>query len=155
MTKTTANVIPNQNNLLNGESLTQFLVHKPTSATSNNSFAYYGTSKGEFKLRYSNHTKSFRHRECMNETELSKHAWNVEDHGCNNNPYWEIHKKTSPYQCGSKCCDLCLSENVSIICADRDTLVNKRTELISKCFCWPTLKNNRHVMVLTICSVPL
>ena len=30
-------------------------------------------------------------------------------------------------------CDLCLSEQVSIICADPDTLLNKTTELISKC----------------------
>ena len=42
---------------------------------------------------------------------------------------WEIHKKASPYQCGSKCCDLCLLEKVSIICADPNTLLNKRTEL--------------------------
>ena len=48
--------------------------------------------------------------------------------------YTEIHKKASPYQCGSKRCDLCLSEKVSIICADSDTLLNKRTELISKCY---------------------
>ena len=69
----------------------------------------------------------------MNETELSKHVWNLKDHGLDNNLSWEIHKKASPYPCGSKRCDLCLSENVSIICADPDTLLNKRTELISKC----------------------
>ena len=62
---------------LNGECLTQYLVQKATSATSSYSFVYYGTSGGEFKSRYSNHTKSFRHRECMNETELSKHVQNL------------------------------------------------------------------------------
>ena len=54
---------------------------------------------------------------------------NLKDHGYDNNLSWEIHKKASPYQR----CDLCLSENVSIICADPDTLLKKRTELISKC----------------------
>ena len=116
---------------LNGECLTQCLVYKATSTTSSNSFVYYGTSEGEFKTRYNDHTKYFRHCECMNETELSKHVWNLKDHGLTNylswqihglTNYlpWEIHKKASPYQCGSKRCDLCLSEKVSIICADLD-----------------------------------
>ena len=67
----------------------------------------------------------------MNETELSKHVWNLKDHGIDNNLPWEIHKKASPYQCGSKRCDLCLQEKRSIICADPDTLLNK-TEVFSK-----------------------
>ena len=46
-----------------------------------------------------------------------------------------------------KRCDLCLLEKVSIICADPDTLLNKRTELITKCRHKPTLRNNRHGMV--------
>ena len=117
---------------LNGDCLTQCLVYKPISTTSSNNFVYYRTSEGEFKSRYNNHTKSFRNRECMNVTELSKHVWNLKDHGLDNNLSWEVHKKHSPNQCGSKRCDLCLSENVSIICADPDTLLNKRTELISK-----------------------
>ena len=116
---------------LNGECLPQCLVYKATSTTFSNSFVYYGTSEEEFKSRYNNHTKSFRHRECMNETELSNHVWNVKDH--DNNLSQEIHKKASPHQCNSKRCDLCMSEKFSIICADPDTLRNKRTELISKC----------------------
>ena len=87
----------------------------------------------EFKTRY-NHRKSLRHRECigMNQTELSKHVQGLKDHGFDNNLLWEIHKKASSYQCGSKRCNLYLPEKVSIICADPDTLLSKRTELISK-----------------------
>ena len=84
----------------------------------------------EFQTRYNSHAKSFRHRECVNETELSKHVWNLKDHGLDNNLSWEIHKIASPCQCCSKRCDLCLSEIVSIIFADPDILLN---------FCWPTL----------------
>ena len=69
----------------------------------------------------------------MNDTELPKHLWNLKDHGFDNNLTWKIHKKASPYQGGSKSCNLCLSKKVSIICADPDTLLNKGTELISKC----------------------
>ena len=121
------------NCILNDESLTQCLVYKPTPTTSNNSFVYHGTSDKEFKTQYNNHIKSFRHCECMNETELSQHVWKLKDNGLDNNLSWEIHKKASPNQCDSKRCDLCLSEKVSIICADADTLLNKRTELILKC----------------------
>ena len=88
---------------------------------------------GRFKTWYNNHTKYFRHLQCMNETELSKHVQNLKDHGLDNNPLLEIHKKVSPYQCGSKRCDLCLSEKYSIICVDPYTLLKKKTELISKC----------------------
>ena len=78
---------------LNGECLTQCLIYKATSTTSSSSFAYYGTSEGEFKTGYNNHTKSFRHRECMNETESSKHMWNLKDLGLDNNLSCEIHKR--------------------------------------------------------------
>ena len=50
----------------------------------------------------------------MNETELQ----NLKGHGLDNNLSWEIHKKASPYQCGSKRCYQCLSEKVSIICEE-------------------------------------
>ena len=87
---------------LNGECLTQCLAYKATSTTSSNSFVYHGTSESEFESRYNNHTKSFRHRECVNETELSNYVWDLKYHGLDNNLPWEIHKKASPYQCGSK-----------------------------------------------------
>ena len=44
------------------------------------SFVYYGTSEGEFKSRYKNYTKSFRHRESMNETELRSWSWYIHTH---------------------------------------------------------------------------
>ena len=68
---------------LNG--ITQCQVCKALSTTSSNSFVYYGTPEGEFKTWYNNHTKLFRHCECMNETELSKHVWNLKDRGIDNN----------------------------------------------------------------------
>ena len=125
---------------MNDECLSQCLVYKATSTTSSNSSVYYGPSEGELKSRYNNHTKAFRHRECMNETELSKPMSILKDHGLDNNLSLEIHKKASPYQCGSKRCDLCL------------IVLNKRTELISKCrhrnnFFWPKLRNNCHGVV--------
>ena len=141
MSTTTANVIAdnNQNFLLNGEWLIQCLVYKATSTTSNNSFVYYGTSVGEFKTRYNNHTKSFRHRECMKETELSKPVWKLKDHCLDNNLSSEIHKKVSPCQCVSKRCDLCLIImliQTLYLTKELNWFPDVATEIN---FCWPTI----------------
>ena len=113
--------------------LTQCLVYKATSTTSNNSFVYYKTSGGEFKTRYNNHTKLFKHCECMNETELYKHVWNLKDHGFDNSLSSEIHKKRPHHKkWSSKCCSLPLSEKLPSIVLTQ-TLLNKQTKLILKC----------------------
>ena len=39
----------------------------------------------------------------------------------------------SPYRCGKRKCDLCLTEKYIIARADQKYLLNKRTEIISKC----------------------
>ena len=113
------------NYTLNDECLIQCLVYKATSTISNNSFVYYRTFKVKFKTRYSNYTKSFRHHERVNQTELSKHLWNLKNHGFNNSLLWETHKKALPHQCFPKRSNLCLLEKVSIICVNQDTLLNK------------------------------
>ena len=46
---------------------------------------------------------------------------------------WEIAKKSTPYKCGTRRCDLCLTEKLLIATADTSNLLNKRSELISTC----------------------
>ena len=94
---------------------------------------YYGASEGEFKTRYNNHTKSFRNLKYRNESELSKYLWDLKDNNTDFTLRWSIESFASPYKCGSMRCDLCLSEKLAIIRADTRHLLNKRTELISKC----------------------
>lgn len=104
---------------------------------------------------YNNNTNSFRHRECMNDTELSKYVWNLKDYSFDNNLSWKIDKKVPPYQCGSKHCELCLPQKDFNIGVDPNTLLNNRTELIScrhrNNFFRSTLWNNCHGMVFSIC----
>ena len=69
----------------------------------------------------------------------------LEDHDFDNNLSWEIYKNASHDQRGSKSFDPCLTEKVSIIYANPDTLLNKKAKLICKFeinFCKPTLRNN-------------
>ena len=67
------------------------------------------------------------------ETELSRHIWSLKDNNINYMLRWAIGSFASPYKCGSKRCDLCLTEKLYIIKADTRHLLNKRNELISKC----------------------
>ena len=39
----------------------------------------------------------------------------------------------TPYKCGIRSCDLCPTEQYVIAHADQEHLLNKRTEVISKC----------------------
>ena len=38
---------------------------------------YYGTSETKFKIRYSNHKKSFNHEKYKNDTELLNELWKI------------------------------------------------------------------------------
>ena len=90
---------------------------------------YYGTCGGEFKSRLYNRMKSFRD----NETELSKYICQLKDESENYNIRWKIFMSTSLYKCGTRRCDLCLTEKYVIARADQEHLRNKRTAIISKC----------------------
>ena len=109
------------------------IVYRAEVTSDNNTKIYYGATEGEFKTRYNNHTKSFRHKKYCSETELSRHIWSLKDNNINYTLRWEIESFASPYKCGSKRCDLCLTEKLYIIKVDTRHLLNKRNELISKC----------------------
>ena len=107
------------------------MVYEAKVSTYNNFKLYYGTCEGEFKSRSNNHTKSFRDR--GNETELSKYIWQLKDESKSYNISWSIFMYATPYKCGTRRCDLCLTEKYVIARADQEHLLNKRTEIISKC----------------------
>lgn len=122
-----------QNCPLNEKCLSTCIIYKAEVTTSAKTHVYYGACEGEFKQRYNNHTKSFRLRKYEHETELSKLIWSLKDRNTDYQLKWDIAAKSSPYKCGSRRCDLCLSEKTCILRANTFGLLNKRTELLSKC----------------------
>ena len=118
---------------LKGECLATCVVYKAEVTHGCETEVYYGQCETEFKLRFNNHTKSFRHRKHSNETELSKLIWKLKDKGEEYELRWSIAARASQYKKGSSSCDLCLTEKATIIRAEPKGLLNKRTELISKC----------------------
>ena len=69
----------------------------------------------------------------VNDTELSKYIWKLKDANTSYSLKWSVEKAATPYKYGTRKCDLCLREKVAIIRANPNGLLNKRTELISKC----------------------
>ena len=110
------------------------IVYKATASTSNKpDMNYYGLCETDFKARFNNHNTSFRYDSKRSSTRLSEYVWSLEDEGKQHQIKWEIAKKASPYRCGTRYCDLCVTEKTMILMAEPEFLLNKRSELISCC----------------------
>ena len=120
---------------LNGHCLTTKIVYKATVETDDNRDPkiYIGSTETPFKHRYANHLLSFKHEKYGNQTELSKYIWNLKREKKIFRVRWNILRKASAYSNLSRKCDLCLTEKLMIISANKSTLLNRRSELISKC----------------------
>ena len=95
---------------------------------------YFGISETEFKSSYNNHTMSFRNRTHENDTGLSKYIWSLKDENKDFDIKWSILKKSCGYSIISKSCNLCLLEKL-VVCnfKEKDRLLNKQLDLVSKC----------------------
>jgi len=120
---------------LNGKCLEECVVYKASvSMDSDTSIKhYYGLVEGKFKFRYNQHTHSFKHEENRHETALAKHIWTLKENHQTYSIAWSIAAHASPYKCGTRRCDLCLTEKLTIATADPNTMLNSRDELISTC----------------------
>ena len=116
---------------LKGYCLRKCMVYEAKVSTENNFKLYYGTFEGEFKSRFYNSTKSF--REKGHETEFSKYIWQLKDESKNDRLRWKIFIYVTPYKCGTRRYNLCLTEKYVIGRKDQEHFINKRTEIISKC----------------------
>ena len=119
---------------LDGHCLTESVVYKATvSGPRVVTRHYYGLTEGPFKRRYYAHAMSFIDERHKHDTELSKHIWRLKDEQKAYNVEWNIVKHAKPYKCGSRRCDVCLTEKTVIATADPNTMLNKRSELVSAC----------------------
>ena len=119
---------------LNGKCQTKSIIYKASiSAPNSPTQHYFGCCETEFKTRFYNHRQSFNHQEKANATELSKTLWKYKDKGIKPLITWSIVCKSFAYTSGAKRCNLCLAEKLAILQADQRTLLNKRSEFVSKC----------------------
>ena len=94
---------------------------------------HIGLTEHSFKDRLYKHRNSFKYRNKVNSTELSKHIWDLKDKQIEKvEIQWSILDRAPAYKNGTKHCDLCLTEKFHIIYQDFETL-NSRNELLSNC----------------------
>ena len=118
---------------LNGECRSKSIVYQATVKTEREEKTYIGLCETEFKMRYHNHTASFRNKGKRNATELSKYIWVLKEKNINYALNWKILARCTAYKNGSKNCDLCQTEKYIIATTERKNLLNSRSELVSKC----------------------
>ena len=118
---------------LNGNCLEKEVIYKcKVNAPNSDSKHYIGLTANSFKQRWYGHNHTFRNEEKKKSTELSNYVWELQSRDISPNLNWEIIDHGRPYRNGSKQCNLCLTEKYHIITSDLN-LINKRSELISKC----------------------
>ena len=118
-----------------GECRLDNIVYKATVTTEDEAMCkeYIGISGTEFKLRYANHKQSFNNVSKRDATSLSQHIWHLKERSVPFNVTWSVLAKCSPYTCGSRNCNLCLTEKYEILKCDQTKTLNKRTEIVGKC----------------------
>ena len=120
---------------LDGNCLTSCIVYKASvSVPDRPTKEYYGLTEGTFKTRFTAHKRSFRVEAHKQETELSKYIWALKNEGINDpSVTWSIVRRAAPYKCGSRRCDVCLSEKLVIALSNPCNTLNSRAEIISTC----------------------
>ena len=121
---------PLEENCLDKELIYQCTLKENTTSDRVN---YNGLTENTFKDRFYKHRISFKHKSKANSTELSKHFWEMKRKGIKKPiMHWSVIDHAKPYQNRSKRCNLCLTEKYHILTSPVN-LINKRSELISKC----------------------
>jgi hypothetical protein len=96
---------------------------------------YIGSTIRTFKKRYTEHKYSIKNKG-VEGTRLSDYVWGLKSCNKKFDITWEILDRARSTVPG-KICSLCNLERIYIASADRDTLLNKRSELIGKCRHFP------------------
>ena len=116
-----------------GHCLESAIIYKATVSSSQGNKFYIGATEQTFKKRYPKHKSSFEKKKESNATSLSKYIWTLKDSQIEHTISWEIVKRSTPYKCGTRFCELCLTEKFFILKSDPEYCINKNSELMQKC----------------------
>ena len=92
-----------------------------------------GISENIFKKQYANHNRSFYINRYKNDTKLSVDYWNLKAKNSNPKVTSAVKNQFSAYNPQSERCSLCLNKKLKILEDKENNLLNKKSELISKC----------------------
>ena len=121
--------------ILGGNCILEGIVYQATvrESDTNNIETYIGLTADPFKARYNNHTKSFRNRIYINDSELTKHIWKLKDQNKSYTITWKIIDRGKPFNPATKICQLCTKEKYYIIYRSELCTLNSNSELGSHC----------------------
>ena len=100
---------------LKGQCLVKEVVYQVTITTFESTETYVGLTATEFKTRWRNHQMSFKNESKKNDTELSKHLWQLKDEKEDFAISWKILAKAKSYSNLTKRCNLCSTEKFYIL----------------------------------------
>ena len=111
------------------------IIYKAVSTSTNPHYkenVCFGIAQSTFKLRYSNHQRSFAFLKYKTDTELSSELWQMKKSEQTPVITWKIVRTCSPYNSNSKRCYLCLNEKMEMATSQGNNLLHKKAELIFK-----------------------
>ena len=105
---------------------------------------YVGQCSGSWKIRYNNHTNSFRKIELRGDTDLANYIWDLKTTGKSYKIFWRKISQEYPYSKITKKCKLCSREKIEILKLKKTypgRMLNKRTGILGPC-----LHRNKHLL---------
>ena len=102
---------------MSGDCQQSAVIYKATVSSKDAEKFYIGATEQTFKKRYSKHKEAIDKKNPKAATSLSTYIWSLKDKGENPTVKWEVVKKCQPYVCGSRKCDICLTEKLCILSA--------------------------------------
>ncbi len=118
---------------LDNHCLEECVIYEASVSSEEGCKQYLGLTEGPFKTRFNQHKASFAHASKASDTALSKYVWDLKQREANFEIKWRVVEKCQPYRCGTRRCDLCLTEKFHILNADKDKCLNRNSELLQKC----------------------
>ena len=118
---------------LDNKCLEECIVYEAKVTSNEGCKLYLGSTEASFKTRFTQHKASLANADKSSATALSKHVWDLKTRGISHEIKWRIVSKCKPYKCGSRRCDLCLTEKFEILKADKAEYLNRNSELMQKC----------------------
>ena len=121
---------------MNGNCLAKNIIYQAEISTDDETLPpkiYIGSTATTFKKKYANHKRSFNHDKYELESELSKEYWNIKRNKQTPKVTWKIVKKCPPFNRAAIKCYLCTAEKLEIALFKGSNILNKKSELVSKC----------------------
>ena len=117
---------------VNGRCGESNVVYKASVSKGEHVSTYIGSTQ-KFKERYNQHMLSFRNQAYRNSTSLSSYIWSLKESNVEYSVKWSIISKAKAYTPEQKRCHLCITEKAKILYCKDPNLINKRSEIMSKC----------------------